>query len=256
MTDDEIRKMVLELEVEVVELKRIAWNKDYSNSLELDKQMEYSHAQFARYRRMFAERGRGCAIMAELVSEVRRTAWAKVIRENEKMQEQKDENESNPRADFGFSVKGWRRRGNFFHAIEPKFVGAFPSDARERSGKDTIILAPGNRIKMWLEYSMDGRSLARLHHTDISEGETLVPLDDVVCDSVVERANGLHEAYLDADTWYRVLRNTAGEDEADDSQLAPHRRLHRGGVFRRREGPQRLLGWSFRRPAAVDGGRR
>ena len=131
------------------------------------------------------------------------------------------DNELKPRADFGFSVKGWRRRGNFFHAIEPKFVGALPSDARERSGKDTIILAPGNRVKMWLEYSMDGKSLAWLRHTDVSDGTTLKPLDDVVCDGVVERVNGLHEAYLDSETWYRVLRNKADDPDEDDEQLAP-----------------------------------
>ena len=45
MTDDEIRKMVLELEVAVVEMKRIAWHEDYSDSLELDKQMEYHTLQ-------------------------------------------------------------------------------------------------------------------------------------------------------------------------------------------------------------------
>ena len=109
-------------------------------------------------------------------------------------------------ADFGFDVKRWRKRGNFYHAVEPVFYGALASQARLAAGKDPLILAPGNRVKMWLEGDSGGRSLG------------WKGVEDVIADSVAKRSGDLHEAYLDAGTWFRVMRNKEGDD---DEQLSP-----------------------------------
>ena len=94
------------------------------------------------------------------------------------------------------SVRGWRRKGNFYHAIGPEIIGQSPpSEARMRQGKDTVILAPGNRVKLWLEMDCDGEALGWRDPKD------------VICDGIVKGNGDLHTAHVSSATWMRLLRN-------------------------------------------------
>ena len=104
------------------------------------------------------------------------------------------------------SVRRWRRRGNFYHGIGAEILGQSPaSEARMRAGKDTVILAPGNRLKLWLEHDCDGEALGWREPSD------------VVCEGIVKGNGDLHTAHLTPADWMRLLRNAARKPSGTDN---------------------------------------